>query len=84
MLTSYIEAAMERAAVERVEDGTFYGMIPGFQGVWSNAATSGDCLRELREVLEDWLVLGLRLNAPLPEIEGINLPELPAAEAVRP
>ncbi len=54
MLTDYIQAAMRRAKYEILEDnGTFYGEIPGFQGVWSNAATLEDCRRELQEVLED-------------------------------
>src|SRR5262245_1854078 len=40
MLTEYIQAAMRRATYEILpEDKTYYGEIPGFQGVWANADT---------------------------------------------
>ena len=39
MLTKYIIAAMHKATYEILSDGTFYGEIPGFQGVYANAET---------------------------------------------
>jgi predicted RNase H-like HicB family nuclease len=74
MLTEYIQAALRRAKYEVLpEDQTFYANIPGFQGVWANADTLEACREELREVLEDWIVLGLRLGHSLPDIDGISL-----------
>jgi predicted RNase H-like HicB family nuclease len=73
MLTDYIRAAMGRATYEILQDGTFYGEIPGFQGVYANAETLEACREDLREVLEGWIVLGLRLGHSLPVLEGINL-----------
>jgi len=73
MLTSYIEAAMRRAKYEILEDGTYYGEIPGFEGVFSNAETLEGCREQLREVLEDWILLGLQMGHELPEVEGIRL-----------
>lgn len=74
MLTEYIQAALRRAKYEVLpEDQTFYANIPGFQGVWANADTLEACREELREVLEDWIVLGLRLGHPLPVVDGISL-----------
>jgi predicted RNase H-like HicB family nuclease len=73
MLTAYIQAAMAQAQYELLEDGTFYGEIPRCPGVYANASTLATCLKELQEVLEGWIVLGLRLGHPLPEIEGISL-----------
>ena len=53
-LTSYFEAAMRRARYEVIEDdGSYYGNIPGLQGVWANADTLEACRTELREVVED-------------------------------
>ncbi len=67
MLTEYIQAAMKRAKYEILkDDGTYYGEIPGFQGVWSNADTLEGCRQELQEVLEEWIVLGLALGQKLP------------------
>lgn len=65
---------MGRATYETLSDaGTVFGEIPGFDGVWANAATRAECERELQEVLEDWLLLGLKLGHQLPVIEGIDL-----------
>ena len=74
MLNDYIRAAMRKTKYVIIpDDGTFYGSIPGFQGVWANAVNLEDCRNELSEVLEEWILLHLRDNDPLPEIEGKNL-----------
>lgn len=73
MLTEYIQAAMRCGRYRILEDDTFYGEIPGFQGVFANAETLEDCREQLREVLEGWMVLGLRLGHPLPVVQGISL-----------
>ena len=73
MLTEYIQAALRHARYEILEDKTFYGEISGFQGVYANADTLEDCREQLREVLEEWLVLGLRLGHQLPVVDGMSL-----------
>jgi predicted RNase H-like HicB family nuclease len=73
MLTEYIRAAMRRATYEMLSDGTFYGEIPSFQGVYANASTLEACREELQEVLEGWIVLGLRLGHSLPVVDGVDL-----------
>lgn len=73
MLTSYIQSAMRRAKYEILTDSTFYAEIPDLPGVWANASTLEDCRLELQEVLEGWIVLGLRMGHSLPVIDGIAL-----------
>ena len=73
MLTKYIVRAMHRATYELLSDGTFYGEIPGFQGVYANAETLELCREELQEVLEGWIILGLRLGHAMPVVDGIEL-----------
>ena len=73
MLTEYIQKAMRRAHYEVLEDGTYYGEIPGFQGVFANAESLEACREQLQEVLEGWILLGLRLGHRLPTVEGIAL-----------
>jgi predicted RNase H-like HicB family nuclease len=73
MLTEYIRAALRQAKYEILEDGTFYGEIPDCQGVYAHAETLENCREQLREVLEDWIVLGLRLGHSFPIIEGVSL-----------
>ncbi len=86
MLTDYIQAALRKAKYEILsDDGSFYGKIPGFQGVWANASSLEDCRNELAEVLEEWILLHLRDNDPLPEVDGMKLSvgkALPVAELV--
>jgi predicted RNase H-like HicB family nuclease len=74
MLTGYIKAAMHRARYEILpEDGSFYGEIPGFDGVYANAPTLEACRDELEEVLEAWILLRVSRNLALPIIDGITL-----------
>jgi predicted RNase H-like HicB family nuclease len=51
----------------------YFGRIESLQGVWAQADTLEACREELREVLEEWIILGLKMGHPLPSIEGIAL-----------
>ena len=73
MLIKYIEAAMKQAKYEKMEEGNYYGEIPTLKGVWADGQTLEECRQTLIEVLEDWLILKLRDNDVLPEIDGIDL-----------
>ncbi len=58
---------MRRAKYEILpDDGTFYGEIPGFQGVYANADTLEVCRDELEETLEGWILFRVSRNLPLP------------------
>ncbi|OLE51764.1 MAG: HicB family protein [Acidobacteria bacterium 13_1_20CM_3_53_8] len=57
MLTNYIRAALHQARYEILpDDQSFYGEIPGFDGVYANAPTLEACREELAEVLEEWIL----------------------------
>lgn len=74
MLTAYINAAMHRAHYEILPDGEgYFGQIEGLQGIWANANTLEACREELREVLEEWILLALRMEHSIPAIDGIDL-----------
>jgi predicted RNase H-like HicB family nuclease len=73
MLTAYIQAAMRHATYEILEDGTFYGEIPGLAGVFANASKLEACRDQLQSVLEGWITLGLRLGHELPIVDGNQL-----------
>ena len=72
MLVDYVQKAMRLARFERIEDGTYFGSIPRFKGVWANEKSRATCKRELQEVLEEWIVINLRLGATLPRIPGVR------------
>jgi hypothetical protein len=59
MITQYIDKAMRLAEYEIIEDGTFWGRIPGYTGVWAIEPTLEACRNELQSTLEDWLLLKL-------------------------
>jgi predicted RNase H-like HicB family nuclease len=72
-LSTYIEAALELASYDKLEDGTFAGEIPKLKGVIAFAPTLRGCEQELRSTLEDWLLVGLRLGHKIPVLAGIDL-----------
>ena len=74
MLTTYIQAAMDKAHYELLSDGEgYFGSIEEMEGVWANADTLEACRAELQEALEAWIILGLKMGHPLPSVEGISL-----------
>ncbi len=73
MLFEYMQRAIEKAEYKKLENGTWFAEIPGFQGVWANGNAVEDCRKELLEVLEEWLILKLRDSEPVPEIGGVEL-----------
>ena len=74
MLTQYISASMRKAKYEILsDDGTYYGSLRGFQGVWANAKTLETCRQELEEVLEEWILFRNSRNLPLPIVDGLEL-----------
>ena len=74
MLTEYVQAAMRRAKFKDLGEGEgYFGRITGFRGVWANASSLNTCRTELREVLESWMLVRVRLGLSLPVIDGINL-----------
>ena len=74
MLTDYLKAALHLARYEMLpDDGSFYAEIPGFEGVYANAASLEACRDELAEVLEEWILLRVARHLPLPSAGGVTL-----------
>ncbi len=73
MLVEYIQGALEKAEYKKLENGTWFAEILGFDGVWANGKTVEGCRKELVEVLEEWLILKLNDGDPVPTVKGIKL-----------
>ena len=74
MLTEYVQAALKKARYEILpDDNSYYGELPGFKGVYASAGTLEECRNELKEVLEDWILLSISRHLPLPVVDGIEL-----------
>ena len=69
MITEYIEAALNRAKYEIIEDEEpFYGEVPELEGVWANGKTLEECRHNLAEVIDGWLVVRLKRGLSIPPI----------------
>lgn len=73
MLRDYIRAAMQCAEYKKLDDGTWFAEIPGFEGVWANAISVESCRSELEDVLGEWLLLKVHDGDPLPVVDGLEL-----------
>lgn len=73
MLTEYMDKAMAHAQLERMEDGAWFAEIPDFDGLWASAPTEQECRKELRDVLEGWILLHIADHEPLPIVDGMTL-----------
>ena len=80
VLTEYVSQAMEHAVYDKLDDGSFAGRILVCTGVIAFGATLRECEDQLRSVLEDWVLVGLKLGHPLPVIAGIDLNREPTRE----
>ena len=66
MLTDYIAKKLRTAEYKLLKDGTYFGEIPGLRGVWANAKNLEACRDELRDVLEEWLLLKVHSRERVP------------------
>lgn len=74
MLTEYIDEALRRARYELIEDdeAPYYGEISELPGVWASGKTLEACRRELKEVIEGWILVSV--------IRSLDIPRLGSAE----
>ena len=73
VLTGYLERAMSEAKYEEFEGGTFGATIPPCWGVIAFGETLTECREELQSVLEEWVVVSLRLGDALPAVADFDL-----------
>ena len=66
MLREYINKKLASARYKLLKDGTYFGEIPDTQGVWASEATLELCRQQLRDVLEEWLLLKVRSREAVP------------------
>lgn len=74
MLTDYLRAALRHAKYDLLsDDGSFYGEIPGFEGVYANSSALESCREQLEEVLEEWVLFRISRNLALPTVDGLKI-----------
>ena len=66
MLSEYLESKLKKTKIKVLKDGSYFASIPGIDGVWANAESKKACKEELREVLEEWILLKVRDRENIP------------------
>lgn len=84
VLSHYMIEAMKRAVYTRLRDKSYAGHIPVCPGVVSFGRTPVQCSEKLRSVLEEWILVGLRLGHEMPIIANINLNQKIEYTSLRP
>ncbi len=73
-LLEYLNAAMRRAEYEKLDDGTFYAHIPGFEGLWASGANVEDARNDLFKALDGWLYVNSFVSGSKPpELDDVKL-----------
>ena len=73
----YTNAAMRHAQFEQLEDGRWYGSIPGLTGLWAEGKTKDGAANELRSALDGCLYVNSHISKmTLPAFDGVS-PERP-------
>ncbi len=80
ILSDYLNRALAQAEYDKLEDGSFFGRIPSCKGVVAFAVTLRECEDELRSVLEDWVLVGLKFGHSLPVLDALDLNGKPQYE----
>ncbi len=84
MLTAYIQAAMNEARYEIIDNPEpYYGEIPRLKGLWATGKTLEECRRNLAETLEEWLAISLQLGHKIPPMGEVKIRPLNAATVRR-
>ena len=73
MIRQYVEAALQRASYEKSEDGTFYGEVPGFQGVLTTGKTPEEFRNRLAEVVEEWVLVRVARGLAVPRLGNFEV-----------
>ena len=76
MISEYIQAALERARYEIIDDQEpYYGEVRELAGVWASGGTLEECRRQLVDVIEGWIVVRLRNGMAIPPLGDSTISE---------
>ena len=74
MIREYLDAAMQRAHYELIEDEEpFYGEVPDLQGVCATGKTLEACRQNLAEVVDGWILIRLARGLSIPPLGNVQI-----------
>ena len=77
MLTGYIDEALGHDRYELIEneETPYYGEVPELPGVWACGRTLEECRRELKDVMEGWVLVSVRQSLDISALGGAEIME---------
>jgi predicted RNase H-like HicB family nuclease len=79
----YIEAVLSIAIYTVLEDGEYFGLVPGLIGIMASGKTFRECRRELAGNIEEWIVTRLKAEQPIPPVGGCKLEDSFGPDVIR-
>ena len=69
----YLEAAMDHAEYEKMEDGGWFASIPGLAGLWATGRSIEATRKDLYEALDGWIEVTVKSGNRVPDVAGVSL-----------
>ncbi len=77
MLTEYINEALKRAQYKIIDDeDQYFGNVEELKGVWATGKTLEECRETLKDVIEGWILLGIKRNLLIPKLGDAEIKEI--------
>jgi predicted RNase H-like HicB family nuclease len=77
MLIEYIEESLKRAHYEIINDNEpFYGEVKELKGVWATGNTLEECRKNLRDVIEGWILVSIKKGLNIPKLGSVEIKEV--------
>ena len=73
MFSEYIQAALEHAEYDTLENGSHLATVQGLQDVIAIGDTIEECRKDLIEVIEEWIAIRLQRGFAIPAIDGLMI-----------
>jgi predicted RNase H-like HicB family nuclease len=73
MTTKYIAKALERAVYEKIEGEEYCATVRGLRGVIATGNSYEVCRSNLAEVVEEWLLVRVAQQLPVPKLGGVTI-----------
>ena len=77
MLIEYIEESLKRAHYEIINDEEpFYGEVKELKGIWAAGNTLEECRKNLRDVIEGWILVSIKKGLNIPKLGNVEIKEV--------
>jgi predicted RNase H-like HicB family nuclease len=77
MLIEYIEESLKRAHYEIINDEQpFYGEVKELKGIWATGNTLEECRKNLRDVIEGWILVSIKKGLNIPKLGNVEIKEV--------